>query len=139
MEINDLRVGNLVFVQDEIHKVEGIIGSRKSIVNGELTKQYIYTSFQFAYHDFENVVAIPLTYRILKKFGFIDPANNGCSARRSIDKFHEICLYVFDKELRFQTEKSGYTTMITHIDSVHKLQNFWYFYTGEELEYTLTK
>ena len=139
MKENDLRVGNLVYVEGEIHKIEGVVTRQKKSIDDNITNFHIYTSFQRSYVDFENISSIPLTYRILKKFGFIDPAENGMGVRRNIDSFNEICMYVQGNQLRFQSQKGGFTVEINHIDSVHKLQNLWYFYTGKELEYTLVK
>lgn len=77
---------------------------------------------------------IPLTPEWLQKFQFIDPAKNGMAYRINISSVDELCWYVQDGFLRYQTQLNGFTRQLPHINSVHLLQNYFYFLTGRELE-----
>lgn len=124
---NELRIGSLVSLAHESNapivfvaqiKNRGIVWE----VDGE-----------HGYSDFDLLMPIELTPEWLKRCGFKDLAGNGMAYRMEINLADELCWYMQDGYLRYQSIGNGFTRPRSHIKLVHQLQNFFYWHTGEEL------
>ena len=85
-------------------------------------------------HKFTSIDPIPLTPEWLERCGLKDPAGNGLGYRMNINSVDEICWYMQDGFMRYQTQGSGFTRQLQHIKHLHELQNWYYWFTGEELQ-----
>lgn len=86
------------------------------------------------------MAGIPLTPVVLERCGFKD--RSGTLANRmgfglSMNSVDELCWYVQDGFLRYQTKGAGFTRSYEHIRYLHQLQNFYVAQTGQELEVKL--
>lgn len=84
----------------------------------------------------ERIDGIPLTPEVLEKCGFKD--RSGTMANRwsfGIDLFaaHEICWYIQDGFIRYQSKGEGFSSQMGHIIYVHQLQNLYFSFTSKEL------
>jgi hypothetical protein len=80
-----------------------------------------------------NPEPIPITEGWLKKFNFVDYANNGLSYSLRFNSHHELTFYTLEKWIRLQTQGGGWTIQYPHIKCVHELQNLYFALTGKEL------
>lgn len=79
---------------------------------------------------------IPLSYELLGKCGFIDPAKNGLGQRISVNSVDELCWYSQDNCLKYQTKGSGFSRDF-NIKYLHQLQNIYFMLTMAELTINL--
>lgn len=128
MKAQDLRIGNLVKVNDKIFKV--------SIVKDEFINCYLTTPTQEYKHtpsiSINNVKPIPLTEEWLLKMGFNKDVKG--NYRTNHYMFIERW-YISHKE---KYDKNFFSLIIhedfiTHINTVNQLQNLYFSLTGEEL------
>lgn len=128
IDIRELKINNLVSFRGKEIK---IIGVRN---DNDIPNILFRDGDRTMALDVEEAEPIPLTPEWLQKFQFIDPAKNGMAYRINISSVDELCWYVQDGFLRYQTQLNGFTRQLPHINSAHLLQNYFYFLTGRELE-----
>lgn len=104
-------------------------GWTPTVITEEIIGGIFSAELRYALEDFE---PIPITYELLLQLGFIDPAKNGWGCRISVNSSDEICWYLQDGGVRYQTKLSGFTREL-NIKYIHQLQNAYYVLTGEEL------
>lgn len=124
--VNELRVGNWI-------KSIGF-GNVKvySILNNGLLCEH---PIQFIPITFNIADPIPLTPEILEKCGF-DIKINPIDGERTLYRKESISFYALKGKIQFErTEVIG--NKITHIESLHQLQNLYFALTGEELTINL--
>lgn len=124
-----LRIGNKVSLANE---------SNNPIVTIEtIGYNRVAVKEKTRYYEFEDLLPIQLRSSILTKMcGFNDRSGiikNGMSFGIDLDESRELAWYIQDGFIRYQTKLNGFTTQLGHIDSLHLLQNFYYFLMGKEL------
>jgi hypothetical protein len=108
----ELRWGNLV--QDDWGRIQEVLWFDNSGVETE------HARFQH-----EELFPIPLSGEILEKLGF--ELSRGA---------HVLEDWVWMEGTLYKEEYNDWTHSLGHINSVHQLQNLYFFYEGEELTYT---
>ena len=138
MEVNELRIGNLVNIPESVRKdfwdctEFSIIGDnfKISVITNEEVNILIHGSEEeFAIKEIE---PIPLTEKILVKCGFeqidhIDGYSFWSMKRKRNSKKPAICIYD-----NYTTV--GNNTRVKHCEFVHQFQNLYFVLTGEELK-----
>lgn len=142
IELNELRIGNLLVYKGDLVQVTSL----SCDIDDEYQEQICFVKVGTSTNEkggwnrslVNDLKRIPLTMQWLVACGFIDPAGNGMAYRRNIKSADELCWYMQDGYLRYQTQGSGFTRTLQHIIYVHQLQNWWYSFTDEELPLKLT-
>lgn len=134
MKTNELRIGNLVFIENDllpetkgkIHKVYGISEKHDSEFpksTGIVSLNQISTIRNYSQFD-EFIQPIPLTEEWLLKLGFR-------KQRTDTHLYMNGSLYIKINNNGF---KFDYFTSIQYITYVHQLQNLYFILTGNELK-----
>jgi hypothetical protein len=126
----ELRIGNLVVLA---HESNAPVATIEEIRRGGAYVHHNPPFSMASWSSFERLMPIELNPEWLQKCGLIDPAKNGLAYRMDINLADELCWYVQDGYLRYQTSLNGFTRPREHIKYVHQLQNFFYWHTGKEL------
>ena len=125
IQINELRIGNLIRVNGILSKIE--------IINNELDEVY-FLGEDFYHSDFCcNIEPIQITEEWLLKLGF-SVLNESSSGKR----YGYVINGVFDSDLTFTfwktTREAGkFFRRDLELKSVHQLQNLYFALTGAEL------
>lgn len=130
VQANDLRVGNWILDMEDGRiipkQVKGVcFASEKKKYDG-FTAPFIQIFNGTTLIDEDCIQPIPLTEEILAKIGFTNPDE-------------QLGYWEYDGIELWKDETGFYninSSLINHIDSVHKLQNWYYFNTDEELNIT---
>ena len=129
MEVQELRIGNLVNHEQTTHVIKSIGGSRVSSVWIRGTDKDVYNS------SIKHIKPIPLTAEWLVRFGFERKdkiVNEDVYIKGSLGIFPDYNIVVYYVE----TCKDGSHTIPIVLKHVHQLQNFYFALTGEELVLT---
>lgn len=121
IQINELRIGNLIRVNGILSKIE--------IINNELDEVYFFGE-DFYHSDFCcNIEPMPITKEWLFKLGFELINNNFYRSRNC-----ELCLHWTVNKNKMLPEYYG-KRLVTGYDFkyVHQLQNLYFALTGDEL------
>jgi len=116
MKANELRIGNLVTLQETIFKVIKIDGEDYSVIAKAINKDC-------PDNVVESLMPIPLTKEWLLKFGFEKKITSDVFPTFFKNKINVNDRVVYVSEYGF----------LNHIKNVHQLQNLYYALTGEEL------
>ena len=118
MKSNELRIGNLVFLYDELIVINSL-HDKDDEVNDEIS--------------FDSIHGIKLTKEILIEFGFTN-----CESQDNFFKINNsIGVSTIDSKFRFIHGNFICQLVLREIEFVHELQNLYYCITGEELQYVL--
>lgn len=121
MKAKELRDGNWIITKPNANFVQNYIMKINSHAIANSSDQFN---------------GIELSYDLLvDRCGFIDHAKNGLGCRIDVNSADELCFYVEDMELRYQTKGSGFTRDFG-IKYLHQLQNMYYILTGKDLTIT---
>jgi len=137
IELNELRIGNLLEYKGDLMQVTSL----SCDIDDEYQEQICFVKVSTSTNEkggwnrslVNDLKRIPLTVQWLVACGFIDPAGNGMAYRRNVNISDELCWYVQDGHLCYQTQGSGFSRSLVHIIYVHQLQNWWHSFVGEEL------
>jgi len=133
MEAKELRIGNVVFVENEKHRPNskntdhivinvGLIDCRvKNTLTGEEFGQY-----------YKFIKPIPITEDWLLKFGFELSLNNWYGGKGIHVNGRVIWLMKVDYDKKYRVHLTD--TSICHVKHVHELQNLYFALTGKELQ-----
>jgi hypothetical protein len=125
MKPQDLRVGNLILVDNDIVEVDSIT---KEGVNVFIDDESIITFADFGELD-HHIKPIPLTEEWLLKFGFVQDENTGRDYMLMIDDYE---LYLEGYQTYFVPHWDR-MSFKKNIACVHQLQNLFFSLCGEEL------
>lgn len=126
MEVQELRIGNLVNHEQTTHVIKSIGGSRVSSVWIRGTDNDVYNS------SIKHIKPIPLTEEWLVSFGFRRKekiVNEDVYVKGSLGIFPDYNIVVYYVE----TCKDGSHTIPITLKYVHQLQNLFFCLCGEEL------
>lgn len=121
IQANELRIGNLVRVENEVLNVN-FLNENDIGLEGDISRSGLY------HRSF--VSSLEITEEWLLKFGFARRSDNHYSISQKNISFiwsPELWLYCIDNN-------SGYSIPLDHIRYVHQLQNLYFALTGEELK-----
>lgn len=124
MKANELRIGNLVFV-DNGNNIHAVCQIRKDRIQADYIREDTLQP-HCSYIEIERVVGIPLTEEWVHLLGFENCCDNGYS----IKNVHVTRLIT--GQIGFKFTSNGAVTWI-YYEHVHQLQNLYYTLTGKEL------
>ena len=144
MKVEELRIGNLVFVNDQVcnPELEGVTMIVKEIYKDRLVCDYMLVVSDIINRKTHNVSIgdikpIPLTEEVLLKCGFeIKPDSSLPTFVYSGRLDLQVEFMLGEYSFRIEVE-NRHTTFVRVIKYLHELQNLYFSITGEELEVEL--
>ena len=147
MDIKELRIGNIVKIDDEyLGPIEGKVTSLNEKAEVELLLSVNKGNIRNFRCGSDDIFPIPITEELLLKNGFKKP-------KEDVFVVKDFCTLLrvtfYPKETAFELDKHSFfpSDIIETIQSsvivlnnpiyVHTLQNIWYLLTGKELEIKL--